>query len=69
MKLKCLIFLEIIIAIIAFISGIANFYVGFEIIGTLDFFGAIFCIWAWLYNFIMFRKPKDKKGNHNYGKH
>lgn len=61
MKLKCLMFLEIIIAIIAFISGIANFYVGLEIIGTLDFFGAIFCIWAWLYNFIMFRKPKNKK--------
>lgn len=61
MKLKCLMFLEIIIAIIAFISGIANFYVGFEIIGTLDFFVAIFCIWAWLYNFIMFRKPKNKK--------
>ena len=61
MKLKCLTFLEIIIAIIAFISGIANFYVGFEIIGTLDFFGSIFCIWAWFYNFIMFRKPKNKK--------
>lgn len=61
MKLKCLMFLEIIIAVIAFISGIANFYVGFEIIGTLDFFVAIFCIWAWLYNFIMFRKPKNKK--------
>ena len=54
-------FLEIIIAIIAFISGIANFYVGFEIIGTLNFFVAIFCIWAWFYNFIMFRKPKNKK--------
>ena len=54
-------FLEIIIAIIAFISGIANFYVGFEIIGTLDFFGAIFCIWAWFQNFIMFRKHKNKK--------
>lgn len=61
MKLKCLMFLEIIIAIIVFISGIANFYVGFEIIGTLDFFVAIFCIWAWFYNFIMFRKPKNKK--------
>lgn len=61
MKLKCLMFLEIIIAIIVFISGIANFYVGFEIIGTLDFFVAIFCIWAWLYNFVMFRKPKNKK--------
>ena len=54
-------FLEIIVAVIAFISGIANFCVGFEIIGTLDFFGAIFCIWAWLYNFIMFRKPKEPK--------
>ena len=54
-------FLEIIVAIIAFISGIANFYVGFEIIGTLDFFVAIFCIWAWFYNFIMFRKSKNKK--------
>lgn len=64
MKLKCLMFLEIIIAVIAFISGIANFYVGFEIIGLLDFFCAIFCVWAWLYNFLMFRrtkKPKDKK--------
>ena len=61
MKLKCLMFLEIILAIIAFISGIANFYVGFEIIGILDFFVAIFCIWAWLYSFIMFRKPKNKK--------
>lgn len=54
-------FLEIIVAIVALISGIANFYVGFEIIGTLDFFGAIFCVWAWFYNFIVFRKPKDKK--------
>lgn len=53
--------LELIIAVIALVSGIANFYVGFEIIGTLDFFGAIFCVWAWLYNFIMFRKPKKSK--------
>jgi len=61
MKLKILMSLELIIAVIALVSGIANFYVGFEIMGTLDFFGAIFCVWAWLYNFIMFRKPKDKK--------
>lgn len=61
MKLKILMSLELIIAVIALISGIANFYVGFEIIGTLDFFGAIFCVWTWFYNFIMFRKPKDKK--------
>ena len=61
MKLKILMSLELIIAVIALVSGIANFYVGFEIIGTLNFFGAIFCVWAWLYNFIMFRKPKDKK--------
>lgn len=61
MKLKILMSLELIIAVIALVSGIANFYVGFEIIGTLDFFGAIFCVWVWLYNFIMFRKPKDKK--------
>lgn len=54
-------FLEIIIAIVALVSGIANFYVGFEVIGTLDFFGAIFCVWAWLYNFIMFRKPREPK--------
>lgn len=64
MKLKFLIFLEIIIAIIALISGIVNFYVGFEIIGFLNFFCAIFCVWAWFYNFLMFRgtkKSKDKK--------
>lgn len=61
MKLKILMSLELIIAVIALVSGIANFCVGFEIMGTLDFFGAIFCVWAWLYNFIMFRKPKDKK--------
>ena len=61
MKLKLLMFLELIIAVVALISGIANFYVGFTIIGNLDFFGAIFCVWAWVYNFIMFRKPKDKK--------
>lgn len=61
MKLKILMSLELIIAVIALVSGIANFYVGFEIMGTLDFFVAIFCVWAWLYNFIMFRKPKDKK--------
>lgn len=61
MKLKILMFLEIIVAVVALISGIANFYIGFEIIGTLDFFGAIFCVWAWLYNFIMFRNPKKSK--------
>ena len=61
MKLKFLMFLEIIIAIIALISGIVNFYVGFEIIGFLNFFCSVFCVWAWLYNFIIFRKPKDKK--------
>lgn len=61
MKLKLLMFLELIIAVVALISGIANFYVGFKIIGTLDFFGAIFCVWAWVYNFIMFRKPREPK--------
>lgn len=61
MKVKILSFIEFILAIVAVLSGIANFYVGYRWIGLFDFIASGFCFWAGVYNIILYHNSKKKR--------
>ena len=54
MGIKFLSFLELLLALISFLSGIACSYVGYYFLGFFDYIVAGFLTWAVLFNMIKY---------------
>lgn len=61
MNIKFLSFLELLMAIIVTLSGVACMYVGYHFVGIFDFVVAAFLAWAVIYNMVKYGNKKDKK--------
>lgn len=63
MNIKFLSFLELLMAIVVTLSGIACMYVGYHFVGIFDFIAAAFLAWAVIYNMVntAIRKVKRSK--------
>lgn len=61
MNIKFLSFLELLMAIVVTLSGIACMYVGYHFVGIFDFIAAAFLAWAVIYNMVKYGNKKSKK--------
>lgn len=61
MNIKFLSFLELLMAIVVTLSGIACMYVGYHFVGIFDFVAAAFLAWAVIYNMVKYGNKKSKK--------
>lgn len=61
MNIKFLSFIELFMAIIVTLSGIACMYVGYHFVGVFDFVTAAFLAWAVIFNMVKYGNKKDKK--------